>query len=78
MERKHALTTFDNPWDRNKDFDKWFLWDVKHGYNTVDAETADLTYDMTEDEENETIENTINEIMSNDLFGIYKRIELED
>lgn len=78
MERKHGLTTFDNPHDRNKDFEKWFLWDVKHGYNTLDAETAMLTDGMTEDEENAVIEETINEIMSSDLFGIYKRIELED
>ena len=80
MERKYALTTVDNPYDRNENFEMWFLWDVNHGYNTVDLEIqqANLTYDMTEDEENEAIDNAINKIMSNDLFSIYKRIELKD
>ena len=80
MERKYALTTVDNPYDRNENFEMWFLWDVNHGYNTVDLEIqqANLTYDMTEDEENEAIDNAINKIMSNALFSIYKRIELKD
>ena len=78
MARTHALTTIDNPWDRNNDFLKWFLWDVNFGYNTLDLETRDLRNDMTPDEEDETIEATIDRIMANDVLGLYKRIELTD
>ena len=33
-ERSVMLTTIDNPYNPFKDFDKWFLYDVEHGYNS--------------------------------------------
>ena len=80
MAREHGLTTIDNPWDRNSQFDRWFLWDVNHGWNTLDLEIqeANLVENMTPDEEDDAIEAGIDRIMANDLLNLYRRIKLDD
>lgn len=74
---KIYLTTVDNPYDPDKEFNKWFLFDVEKGYNSVDylgriARTSDQLSDKENEEE---IERAIDEIISNDFLNIYKKIK---
>lgn len=68
------LTTIDNPYDPNKDFDAWLVWDHDHGYYTSEYLARLVSFD--EDESDEAIEEkikfAINEIVSEDVLGIYK------
>lgn len=71
-----ALTTIDNPFNPLKDYDKWFGFEVEHGYNTAAyvgrvAHTSDL---MSEYEEEQEIERAIDECIKLDPFGIYKKV----
>ena len=70
------ITTTDNPYDPQKDFNQWFLFDVTNGYNTCAylgriAKTSDQFSDEENEKENET---AIDEIIKNDFRKIYKKI----
>ena len=71
-----ALTTIDNPFNPFTEYEKWFGFEVEHGYNTAAyvarvAHTSDLMSDYEEDEE---IEKAIDDAIRLDPFGIYKKV----
>ena len=61
-----ALTTFDNPYDPFKEFDKWFVFDIVKGYNSCGylARIAKTSEQLTEEENLEILSNAIDEIVS--------------
>ena len=76
MENEVALTTVDNPFDPFKDFDQWFLYDSSKGYNSCSylARIAKLSDDMSEKEADVEIERAIDEIITLNPLGIYKKV----
>jgi hypothetical protein len=80
--RKAMITTKDNPYDPFENFSQWFVFDVEKGYNSCAylgriVKTSDA---LSEQEQNQIIEEAIDEIIKYDIFNIYeKRIkEVED
>lgn len=76
-ERRVNITTIDNPFDPFDDFDNWFDYDVEKGYYTCQllarfAKTNDL---MTDQEEEEAIEEAIDRIVEFDPLNIYIKVE---
>ncbi|MGM9968887.1 MAG: hypothetical protein ACI35S_00655 [Anaeroplasma sp.] len=79
-ERSVMLTTIDNPYNPFKDFDKWFLYDVEHGYNSCQyldriAKTSD---NLTDYENFLEIERAIDEIIKYDFMKIRKKVYSDD
>ena len=74
--RKVALTTEDNPFDPIDDFDRWYAFDTQNGYNTASylARISAYTDFMTDDEKLEEDERAIDEILSYNLTGNYKKV----
>ena len=74
--RKVALTTEDNPFDPIDDFDRWYAFDTQHGYNTASylARISSYTDFMTDEEKLEEDERAIDEILSYNLTGNYKKV----
>lgn len=74
------LTTNDNPYNPKTNFNQWFLFDVQKGYNSCAyLSRIARTSDQLSDEENEKeIERAIDEIIRLDIFGIYKKIKLNE
>ena len=76
MANKAMITTTDNPYNPQTDFQQWYLYDVNNGYNTC-AYLGRIVKDSEElsDEEKE-IENerAIDEIIKYDFMNIYKKI----
>lgn len=70
------ITTLDNPYDPFTDFTNWYMYDVEKGYDTCGyMARLSFTNDMFSDEENnEEIERVIDEIVKNDILGIYIKI----
>lgn len=70
------LTTNDNPYDPFTQFEHWFLFDVEKGYDSCGylARIAKIADGMSEAEQNEEIEHAIDEIISLDIFGVYKKV----
>lgn len=70
------LTTVDNPYDPNDDYDKWLQWDHEHGYYTQEllARVAPIDEDVNDIDRDKIIEEAINQIIDADQLGIYKKI----
>lgn len=77
---KVALTTKDNPYNPFTDFTNWFMFDIQKGYNSCGylARVSNTTDDMSEEEEDEAVENGINEIIKNDFLNIYRKVKPTD
>ena len=76
----YALTTKDNPFDPFDDFDRWYAFDVAHGYDSCAylariARTSDKFSD--EDQERE-IQRAIDEIVQLNINGMYTKVARSD
>lgn len=70
------LTTTDNPYDPDTQFDEWYNWDLLYGYDCLGlvARGAKTAMDYP-DETNERIrEEAIDDIIRNDKLNIYKKV----
>ena len=77
MENTCMLTTFDNPFDPFEQFTAWSLFDAEKGYycsNRV-ARIANVTDDMSDEEESAEVERAIDEIIKYDPFNIFKKVK---
>lgn len=69
------VTTKDNPYDPNKDFDEWYVFDTVNGYNTlaVLASMANISVEYSDERASEEWKRAENELLL--LFpNLYKRI----
>jgi hypothetical protein len=65
------LTTVDNPYDPFDDFDSWFAFDSSHGYHTSSFLARIVVTS------NLAIETAINEIVQENVLGIYRKVSRE-
>lgn len=71
------ITTIDNPFDPFSQFDEWYAFDTQKGYNTCDY-LAKLAYgspDLSALDQLKAVELAIDEIVSLNLLGIYKKVK---
>ena len=80
MSNDVMLTTYDNPFNPFEQFSSWFLFDVEKGYNTCSylARIANLSDEMSQQEEDEEVERAIDEIIKYDFMNIYKKVRKQD
>lgn len=73
----HMLTTIDNPYNPFTQFDEWFQFDQSSGYNTTQylARLTLTSHDLSEADESIAIENAIDEIVKENINGMYRKIE---
>jgi len=73
------LTTTDNPFDPFEEFDKWNGYDVLKGYYTCSylARIVKTSDALSEAEEALAIDQAIDEIVSLNVLGIYKKVTQE-
>ena len=70
------ITTIDNTFDTFDEFDKWFDFDIEKGYYTCNklARLAEVTDDMTPNEEEEEIERAIDRLIEIDPLDLYRKV----
>lgn len=75
-----ALTTVDNPYDPVNDFQRWFVFDVSHGYDTCGVldSLMNLPEGATEVETAFAVENAVDRIVAADPFNFYKKFVSKD
>lgn len=73
---QHMITTTDNPWDPFTQFDEWFVWDTTTGYHTAAflARILVTSDDLSEADQNFAIEQAIDEIVRENVLGIYIKV----
>ena len=73
------LTTIDNPFNPFEDYSSWLMFDKEKGYDSAERlmRIANIFDDMTQKEVNEEIERAIDEIIANDILGIYTKVVRE-
>lgn len=74
------LTTLDNPYNPETEFDKWYDFDESKGYHTCSylARIAITSNELAPIDQEQAIENAIDEIVSLNILGIYKKFITED
>lgn len=82
MSKECTLSTSDNPYDPFEQFNEWLMFDKEKGYDTCEylarMVQPKLTEDMSQQEENATIESVIDEIIMINPLGIYKKVWRND
>lgn len=78
-ETMSMLTTIDNPFDPFEEFDSWFDYDSRNGYNSCGllARFAETSKVYSEDENNDMIEEAIDEIIKTNPLQIYMKVTKE-
>lgn len=74
------LSTVDNPYDPRTSWDEWFAFDTARGYNTCGlvARLCTSSDSLSEELENEEIENAIDRILNLDGTNFYQTFEIDD
>jgi hypothetical protein len=76
----HMLTTVDNPYDPFTEYDDWFQFDRSSGYNTPGflARVTVGSHDLSDADQLVAIETAIQEIVKQNVLGIYRIAEGSD
>jgi hypothetical protein len=77
---EYMLTTIDNPFDPFTQYDEWRRYDVDHGYYTNEylARIAVTSEDLPEEIANEEVNHALDEIISLNILGLYKKVTKDD
>ena len=73
----HMLTTIDNPYNPFTQFDEWLQFDESSGYFTIQyqARLTLTSHELSEADESIAIENAIDEIVTENINGMYRKVE---
>jgi hypothetical protein len=73
----HMLTTVDNPFDPFTEYRQWDAWDQDAGYYTAQflARITITSDELSEADQDVAIENAIDEIVRENILGIYKKVQ---
>jgi hypothetical protein len=73
------LTTDDNPYNPFDDYREWYAFDFSKGYHTPGllARVAKVSEDLSESDQSAAIHDAIDEIISENLSGIHKKVTRE-
>jgi len=75
-----ALTTVDNPHSPFDDFSAWYAFDVASGYYTCDflARIVKDSDQLSEADQDLAVEQAIDEIVYENVTGVYRKVVKED
>ena len=80
MTDQFMLSTIDNPFNPFVDFDSWKNFDEDQGYNTCEylsLNSDELSFELSDSQNQKIINKNIQDIVDNDLLGIYIRVRPE-
>lgn len=76
MANECMLTTVDNPYDPFTEYEEWWAYDRYAGYDTPSylARVVRTSDELSYAKQLQAIEQGIDEIVNDNLFGIYKKV----
>lgn len=77
--RAVMITTYDNPYDPSVEFDKWYQFDIAHGYNSCGllSRFAITSNGFSDADNDAAIERAIDEIVELHNNKVYKKLVVE-
>lgn len=77
---EYMLSTIDNPFNPFHQFKEWLNWDERKGYYTLGylARIAVVSEDLSEADYSQAIDNAIDEIIEENVYGVHCRITATD
>ena len=72
----HMLTTVDNPYDPFTQWVEWNRWDEDAGYftNALLARITLTSFELSEADQDQALEDAIDEIVKENVSGMHKRV----
>ena len=79
LKTESMLTTIDNPHDPFDDYDQWLAYDLRHGHNTNSylARIVVTSDELSETDQELAIETAIDEIIYENVNGLYRKVSRE-
>lgn len=76
---RSRLTTIDNPYDPFDEYPSWFAYDTASGYDTPSflARILKDSDQLSDVDQELSIEQAIDEIVTENVLGIYKKVSRE-
>ena len=76
MNEEVMLTTIDNPYDPFTNYDRWYTYDVLHGYNSCGllARIARTSHNLSDADYFIEVNNAIDEIIKYDATKMFKKV----
>lgn len=76
----HMLTTVDNPYDPETQWDEWFEYDSRKGYDTPGllARITITSDELSELDQDIARETAIDEIISENVTGMHKKVLIKN
>ena len=73
------LTTIDNPFSPFDQWDEWYAFDMRAGYNTSGllARIAKVSNDLSDKDIDQAIELAIDEIVAENVSGMHRKVTKE-
>lgn len=73
---KHMLTTVDNPYNPFTQWVEWYAWDKAAGHNSnaLLARIAIVSDELSEEDQDQAIEDAIDEVILSDATGTFRKI----
>lgn len=73
------LTTVDNPFSPFDEYELWFAFDDRHGYQSASllARIAQVSDELSESDQIKAIEDAIDEILQENVTGMYRKVTRE-
>ena len=77
---EYMLTTVDNQFDPFTRFDKWLEYDTHMGYNTAAFldRIAKVSNDLSEPDQALAVQNAIEEIVNENVSGMWRKVSKND
>lgn len=74
------LTTTDNPFDPNEDFDSWLQFDTDKGYDSCGylSRIANTSSSLSDQENERIIDEAIDEIIKYDFMNRYTKVKVKN
>lgn len=74
------LTTVDNPYDPTNQFDEWYQFDVRKGYNSLSllSRLAFVSDEMSDEDIAFIIESAIDEIIQENISGVHTKVLMKE
>lgn len=77
--QESMLTTIDNPYNPFDQYDEWYAYDSRQGYHTPSflARITVISDDISDADQSLAIELAIEEIVRENVNGLYKKVSRE-